>query len=44
MPKYRDQSTTAAGTEPVLSQSEFYDALYQLIREAVRTVLEEVMR
>jgi putative transposase len=44
VPKYRNQSSTQTSTEPVLSQSEFYEALYQLIRGAVRTVLEEVMQ
>jgi transposase-like protein len=44
VPKYRTKSTTPEATEPLLSTSEFQQALYQLIREAVRTVLEEVMQ
>jgi len=43
VPKYRNQSTTPTSPEPMLSQNEFYEALYQMIRGAVRTVLEEVM-
>lgn len=44
MSKYRAKSNTTDQTEPLLSQADFHELLYQQIRLAVRSVLENVMK
>ena len=44
MPNFPNQHTTQTEEEPALSQADFLQALYQLIREAVRVVIEEVVQ
>ncbi len=44
MSKYRAKSNTTDKTEPLLSQADFHELLYQQIRLTVRSVLENVMK